>query len=79
MTPTSTQYMQASAASSLLADSLAPQEWATFRHVMALFRAALQPEAAAANGLTLQALASLLAEAWLPPLPQLGAAGALPL
>ena len=44
---------QASAASSLLADALAPEEWATFRHVMTLMRTALEPAHAAANGLTL--------------------------
>ena len=66
---------QASAASSLLADALAPEEWATFRHVMTLMRTALEPAHAAANGLTLVSVAALLAEAWFPPLPPFGAAG----
>ena len=66
---------QASAASSLLADALAPEEWATFRHIMMLMRTALEPDHAAANGLTLVAVAALLAEAWFPPLPPFGAAG----
>ena len=44
---------------------------------MGLLQAALEPEAAQENGLTLPALAALLAEAWFPPLPPLAAAGAL--
>ena len=70
---------QASAAAALLADALSLEEWATFSHVMGLLRAALEPAAAQENGLALPALAALLAEAWFPPLPQLAAAGALPL
>ncbi len=73
--PCSGHGAQASAASSLLADALAPEEWATFRHVMTLMRTALQPAHAAANGLTLVSVAALLAEAWFPPLPPFGAAG----
>jgi hypothetical protein len=55
---------QADAAASLLADALAPVEWAVFRHVAGLMRAALQPENAAANGLTAAALSALLADLW---------------
>ena len=45
--------------------------------MIALLRAALEPDAASENGLTLPALAALLAEAWFPPPPQLGAAGTI--
>ncbi len=61
--------LQADAAASLLADALAPAEWAVFRHVAGLMRAALAPEAAAANGLTAPALSALLSDLWFGPTP----------
>lgn len=59
----------ADAAASLLADAFAPVEWAVFRHVAGLMRAALEPDAAAANGLTPAALSALLADLWFGPTP----------
>ncbi|KAK9812908.1 hypothetical protein WJX72_005622 [[Myrmecia] bisecta] len=68
--------LEASAASSLLADALAPVEWAVFRHITSLMRDTLAPGARDANGLTPSALAALLAEVWFAPLPRgFGAAG----
>lgn len=61
--------LQADAAASLLADAFAPVEWAVFRHVAGLMRAALEPDAAAANGLTPAALSALLADLWFGPTP----------
>lgn len=61
--------LQADAAASLLADALAPAEWAVFRHVAGLMRAALAPEAAAASGLTGAALSALLSDLWFGPTP----------
>ena len=61
--------LQADAAASLLADALAPAEWAVFRHVAGLMRAAPAPEAAAANGLTAAALSALLSDLWFGPTP----------
>lgn len=40
-----------------------------FRHVAGLMRAALAPEAAAANGLTAAALSALLSDLWFGPTP----------
>lgn len=51
--------LQADAAASLLAESLAPVEWAVCRHVLGVFRAALQE--GPTNGLSSAALAALLA------------------
>ncbi|DBA87288.1 hypothetical protein WJX77_005794 [Trebouxia sp. C0004] len=66
----------ASAASSLLADSLSPVEWAVFRHISELLQEALAQDNSAANGLTLAGLAALFAESWFPGLtPGYGAAG----
>lgn len=56
--------LQADAAASLLADALTPVEWAVFRHVAGLMRAALEPDNAAANGLTAAALSALLSDLW---------------
>jgi hypothetical protein len=42
----------AAAAAQLLSSALAPAEWATARHVVALLRAALAPGAVERNGLT---------------------------
>lgn len=53
--------VQAEAAASLLADCLTPVEWAVCRHVLGLFREALQQ--ADGNGLSAAALAALLAGA----------------
>ncbi|KAL0027397.1 hypothetical protein WJX79_008379 [Trebouxia sp. C0005] len=66
----------ASAASSLLADSLSPVEWAVFRHISELLQEALAQDNSAANGLTSAGLAALFAESWFPGLtPGYGAAG----
>ncbi|KAK9821522.1 hypothetical protein WJX74_007052 [Apatococcus lobatus] len=66
----------AKSASSLLADSFAPVEWAVFRHTTQLLRDALRQEIRSANGLTTSSVAALLAELWFPPLPPgFGAAG----
>lgn len=51
-------------ATSLLSDSMSAVEWATARHVLSVFRAALAPEVAARNGLTVMALAAAVAEYW---------------
>ena len=68
--------VQAKSASSLLADSFAPVEWAVFRHTTQLLRDALHADTRAANGLTPSSVAALLAELWFPPLPLgFGAAG----
>ena len=53
-----------SQATNLMSDCLSPVEWTTCRHVLTLFREALAPTAAAANGLTLQALAGAVVEYW---------------
>jgi len=67
--------LQADAAASLLAESLAPVEWAVCRHVLGVFRAALQE--GPTNGLSSAALAALLADAWFGTSPHsYGAAGA---
>lgn len=50
------------ACTSLLSDAMSVVEWATLRHLLALFRAALGPAAAAGNGLTTFSLAAVLAE-----------------
>jgi hypothetical protein len=50
------------ACTSLLSDAMSVAEWATLRMLLRLWRAALAPEAAAANGLTLASLAGVLAE-----------------
>lgn len=47
---------------SLLSDAMSVAEWATLRHLVSLFRAALLPEASAANGLSLYALSAALAD-----------------
>lgn len=65
-----------SAASSLLADSLSPVEWAVFRHISELLQEVLSEDNSAANTLTSAGLAALFAESWFPSAtPGYGAAG----
>lgn len=47
---------------SLLSDTMSVAEWATLRMLLGLFKAALAPEVAAGNGLTVVGLANVLAE-----------------
>lgn len=51
-----------SSCTSLLSDAMSVAEWATLRHLLTLFRAALLPEAVAANGLSTSSLAAVLAD-----------------
>lgn len=46
----------------LLSDTMSVAEWATLRHLLGLFKAALLPDAAAANGLTHYTLSAALAD-----------------
>lgn len=52
----------APACTSLLSDTMSVAEWATFRMLLGLCKAALAPEVAAVNGLTVVGLANVLAE-----------------
>lgn len=52
----------APACMSLLSDTMSVAEWATLRMLLGLCKAALAPEAAASNGLTVVGLANVLAE-----------------
>lgn len=51
-----------SACQLMLSDAMSAVEWATFRHILSLLKAALEPEAVAANRLSVYALAAVLAE-----------------
>jgi hypothetical protein len=48
--------------SAMLSDAMSVAEWATFRHLLVLWRRALAPDVAASNGLTTFGLAGVLAE-----------------
>lgn len=47
---------------SLLSDAMSVAEWATARHLISFFKAALLPETAVVNGLNAEALAAALAD-----------------